>query len=255
MRQQVGFKQPKVPQYNVPNQGNHQTAGKMVTPMTPAQTTTPGLKPMGGMTSQPTQIQTNMADKTSQAMTRQVKANTGMSTGPGSGSMTPANNTYGHAAGGLGNYAGNMMKKFGSMAGMKGGIGSGLAPQMLFQSYNTGKPQEVACSGKKGMMITSEEITDPMEKKNRKMVDEETQKDSINRMNSMFRPNDIGSDTPAGIPITQEGSGIHIKKSHEGRFTEYKERTGKTTEEALHSKDPHVRQMANFAKNAKKWHH
>lgn len=46
---------------------------------------------------------------------------------------------------------------------------------------------------------------------------------------------------------------IHIKKSHEGRFTAYKERTGKTTEEALHSKDPHVRKMANFAKQAAKW--
>jgi hypothetical protein len=50
-------------------------------------------------------------------------------------------------------------------------------------------------------------------------------------------------------------SGIHIKKSHEGRFTAYKKRTGKTTEEALHSKNPHVRQMANFARNAAKWKH
>lgn len=47
---------------------------------------------------------------------------------------------------------------------------------------------------------------------------------------------------------------IHIKKSHEGRFTAYKKRTGQTTEEALHSKDPHVRKMANFARNAAKWH-
>jgi hypothetical protein len=50
-------------------------------------------------------------------------------------------------------------------------------------------------------------------------------------------------------------SGIHIKPSHEGRFTAYKERTGKTTEEALHSPDPHVRQMANFARNAKGFNH
>ena len=48
---------------------------------------------------------------------------------------------------------------------------------------------------------------------------------------------------------------IHIKKSHKGRFTAYKKRTGKTTEQALHSKNPHVRQMANFARNAKKWSH
>jgi hypothetical protein len=50
-------------------------------------------------------------------------------------------------------------------------------------------------------------------------------------------------------------SGIHIKPSHKGRFTAFKKRTGETTEEALHSKNPHVRKMANFAKNAKKWKH
>jgi hypothetical protein len=50
-------------------------------------------------------------------------------------------------------------------------------------------------------------------------------------------------------------SGIHIKPENKGKFTAYKKRTGKTTEEALHSKNPHVRQMANFARNAKEWHH
>ena len=49
--------------------------------------------------------------------------------------------------------------------------------------------------------------------------------------------------------------GIHIKPSHVGMFTAYKKRTGKTTEEALHSPDPHVRQMATFAHNAAKWKH
>lgn len=50
-----------------------------------------------------------------------------------------------------------------------------------------------------------------------------------------------------------DGGSIHIKPSHEGRFTAYKKATGKTTEEALHSKDAHVRKMANFAKNAAGW--
>lgn len=50
-------------------------------------------------------------------------------------------------------------------------------------------------------------------------------------------------------------SSIHIKPENKGKFTEYKKRTGKTTEEALHSKNPHVRQMANFARNAKKFKH
>jgi hypothetical protein len=60
-----------------------------------------------------------------------------------------------------------------------------------------------------------------------------------------------------GGELNQFGSGgdIHIKKSHEGRFTEYKKRTGNTTAEALKSSDPHVRQMANFARNAAKWKH
>ena len=50
-------------------------------------------------------------------------------------------------------------------------------------------------------------------------------------------------------------STIHIKKSHDGMFTAYKKRTGKTTEEALHSSNAHVRAMANFARNAAKGHH
>jgi len=62
--------------------------------------------------------------------------------------------------------------------------------------------------------------------------------------------------TEDGIPVDEmKNGGIHIKKSHEGRFTAYKKRTGKTTEEALHSPDPAVRKMANFARNAAKWHH
>lgn len=45
------------------------------------------------------------------------------------------------------------------------------------------------------------------------------------------------------------GGSIHIKPKNRGKFTEYKQRTGKTTEEALHSPNAHVRQMANFARN------
>jgi hypothetical protein len=49
--------------------------------------------------------------------------------------------------------------------------------------------------------------------------------------------------------------GIHIKKSHEGKFTDYC--GGKVTEECIAkgkaSKDPKVRKMATFAQNARKW--
>jgi len=56
-----------------------------------------------------------------------------------------------------------------------------------------------------------------------------------------------------GLMIPDAKSGIHIKPSHKGRFTAYKKRTGQTTAEALKSKNPHVRAMANFANNASHW--
>lgn len=55
--------------------------------------------------------------------------------------------------------------------------------------------------------------------------------------------------------LHKSGGKIHIKKKNEGKFTKYKERTGKTTSEALHSKNESVRKMAQFAKNAKKFKH
>jgi hypothetical protein len=48
-------------------------------------------------------------------------------------------------------------------------------------------------------------------------------------------------------------SRIHIKESHKGRFTAIKKKTGKTTAELKHSKNPAVRKMATFAQNAAKW--
>ena len=50
-------------------------------------------------------------------------------------------------------------------------------------------------------------------------------------------------------------SGIHIKPENKGKFTETKKRTGKTTEELTHSKNPLTRKRAIFAQNAKKWKH
>ena len=50
-------------------------------------------------------------------------------------------------------------------------------------------------------------------------------------------------------------SGINIKTENRGKFTETKKRTGKTTEELTHSKNPLTRKRAIFAQNAKKWKH
>lgn len=50
---------------------------------------------------------------------------------------------------------------------------------------------------------------------------------------------------------------IHIKKSHEGRFTDYcgGKVTGECIAKGLKSPDPKIRKMANFARNARKWKH
>lgn len=46
---------------------------------------------------------------------------------------------------------------------------------------------------------------------------------------------------------------IHIKDKNKGKFNATKERTGKSTEELTHSKNPITRKRAQFALNASKW--
>lgn len=59
------------------------------------------------------------------------------------------------------------------------------------------------------------------------------------------------------VHLLKKGSGIHIKKSHEGRFTEYC--GGNVTEECIrrgkNSQDPKIRKQAVFAQNARKFKH
>ena len=61
----------------------------------------------------------------------------------------------------------------------------------------------------------------------------------------------------AGAPSTMFVSGgkIHINPKNKGKFNATKKRTGKTTEELTHSKNPLTRRRAIFAQNAAKWHH
>lgn len=51
------------------------------------------------------------------------------------------------------------------------------------------------------------------------------------------------------------GGTIHIKPENVGKFTATKKRTGKTTEELTHSKNPITKKRAVFAQNAAKWKH
>lgn len=54
------------------------------------------------------------------------------------------------------------------------------------------------------------------------------------------------------IPEYKYG-GIRIKKKNIGKFNATKKRTGKSTEELTHSKNPITRKRAIFAQNARKW--
>ena len=56
------------------------------------------------------------------------------------------------------------------------------------------------------------------------------------------------------IELLKKGGSIHINPENKGKFTATKKRTGKTTEELTHSKNPLTRRRAIFAQNAKKWH-
>ena len=48
---------------------------------------------------------------------------------------------------------------------------------------------------------------------------------------------------------------IRIKKSHRGRLTELKARTGKSEAELYNDGNPAHKKMVVFARNARKWHH
>ena len=73
---------------------------------------------------------------------------------------------------------------------------------------------------------------------------------------NMITESKLNSIISESINLVVEGkSGIHIKKKNKGKFNALKKKTGKSTEELTHSKNPLTRKRAIFAQNAKKWHH
>lgn len=67
--------------------------------------------------------------------------------------------------------------------------------------------------------------------------------------------NTLGLDNIAAgyLEMIKKGAKIHIKPENRGKFNATKKRTGKTTEELTHSKNPVTRKRAIFAQNAAKW--
>lgn len=147
--------------------------------------------------------------------------------------------------------------------------------QMTYQTQNNNGPvidygtnaqaaQSVASSWKDKNMNTGwEGFGDPKSDINYKAPVQSTWQSNdqgipmaqVQPQKSNWHTNDNTDYSLDAVREVGKGGKIHIKPQNKGKFTAYKKRTGKTTEEALHSKDPHVRQMANFARNAKKWHH
>ena len=75
-------------------------------------------------------------------------------------------------------------------------------------------------------------------------------------LNDMLAESKLNKIISESINLIIEGkSGIHIKKKNKGKFNALKKRTGKSTEELTHSKNPLTRKRAIFAQNAKRWSH
>ena len=72
----------------------------------------------------------------------------------------------------------------------------------------------------------------------------------------MISKNILDNIISEAIDLVLEGkNSIHIKKKNKGKFNALKKKTGKSTEELTHSKNPLTRKRAIFAQNAKKWSH
>ena len=74
----------------------------------------------------------------------------------------------------------------------------------------------------------------------------------LNNENTMYNSNTLYEAVRQAIQQLMEKSGIEIKPENKGKFTATKKRTGKSTSELLHSKNPKTRQRANFARMAKR---
>lgn len=79
--------------------------------------------------------------------------------------------------------------------------------------------------------------------------------DKIAEMYDIDNHNDLGLEniTNGYLEMMKKGSKIYIKPENRGKFNATKKRTGKTTEELTHSKNPITRKRAVFAQNAARW--
>lgn len=83
----------------------------------------------------------------------------------------------------------------------------------------------------------------------------------MKNINDIFESNNDSSLIDMGLILYMKKGGIHIKPENKGKFTRSAKRAGKSVQE--HARDvlnnPHSTKLqkkrAQFAINAKKWHH
>lgn len=96
-----------------------------------------------------------------------------------------------------------------------------------------------------------------------KQIDEANARASAafdNRVNGLDTQNDLAiaaNFASLGGSLFGNGGGIHIKKENRGKFTDYcgGKVTSSCIQRGLHSSNPTTRKRANFARNARSWHH
>jgi len=80
--------------------------------------------------------------------------------------------------------------------------------------------------------------------------------EEIKQIGDIKMPRTVGKvNMTPNVMHFKDGGTIHINPANKGKFNALKKRTGKTTEELTHSKNPLTRKRAVFAQNAAKWHH
>jgi hypothetical protein len=90
-------------------------------------------------------------------------------------------------------------------------------------------------------------------------LDNGTYNQTLQTYDKKLTPQDLkdwdAKNTSGGHFLYYKKGGIHIKPENKGKFNATKKRTGKTTEELTHSKNPVTKKRAVFSQNAKKWKH
>lgn len=84
-----------------------------------------------------------------------------------------------------------------------------------------------------------------LDKKFNELYNEQEEEKFYDNANSAFE----------GLEQFAKGGSIHINPENKGKFNATKARTGKSTEELTHSKNPLTRKRAVFALNASRWKH